>query len=177
MTPLVAAALVLTFGACSDDEQPSADGASPTPPSVSPSTPESPTGPETSAPAQVDGAPLDGLTMSLQLGEPRRSDLMPSRIRVQNPTGSTVIDPGCRRFANYTAGVANPADPETFVGRSTSVMTKCGGPEPLPSGYDETQAGPLFHVKGLDPGTTYLAVINFGDARTELFTRQFTVTE
>lgn len=94
---------------------------------------------------------------------------------MQNLTNSDVIDPGCRRFANYTAGVADPASPETFIGGSVGVVTKCAGPETLPPGYDETQAGPTLPTRKLGPGA-YLAVVDYGDARTDLLTREFMIT-
>lgn len=114
--------------------------------------------------------------MSLEVREPRSKGVVPSRIRVQNLTSSAVVDPGCRRFANYMAGVADPTDPDTFIGRSTGVVTKCAGPETLPPGYDEMQEGPVFRIRKLDPGT-YLAVVDFGNARAQLLTRKFTIND
>lgn len=175
---LLLPALVVTVAGCS-----LSDGAGPTPsapltsagPSSSLSVAPTPSvDAETSPAAPLDAAPLDALAISLEIGEPRGRGQVPTRIRVQNLTSSSVVDPGCRRFANYTAGVADPASPETFIGGSVGLVTKCTGAETLPPGYDETRAGPTLPTRKLGAGT-YVAVVDYGDARTELLTRRFTL--
>ena len=174
--PTLVALLALACAGCSQDEPPSANAAPPAPsttstPSLAPSV-----GNPAAAPEQVGDAPLDGLTISLQVRAPRPNGVAPSRIRVQNLTGSTVVDPGCRRFANYMAGVADPAAPGSFLRGSTGVVTKCAGPEVLPPGYDEGREGPLFRTRKLPVGI-YLAVVDFGDARSGLLIRELAVSD
>lgn len=131
--------------------------------------------PSASTPNQ-DGGPasaerqLDPLTFTLLLGTPR-GDRLPSRLRVENNSGDTVTDPACLVFANYSFGVVRATQPGTTLkGR---VETRCSGPQRIPNGYSETSKGPTFLLRGF-PSGEYLATIDFGNARSDRLSEQFT---
>lgn len=114
---------------------------------------------------------LDPLTFTFVLGTPH-GDRLPSRIRVENRSGDTFTDPGCRVASNYSFGVVRAAEPgATLTGR---VMTRCGGKRDLPDGFSETFRGPAFILRDLPPGD-YLAVIDYGNARSERLSEEFTI--
>lgn len=137
-----------------------------TPRPVDPSTPAPPDGGDDEPGGGVAGV-LDALDLTLSLQAPRRGGQIPSVLRVQNPSGTTVTDPGCRSTSNYAYGIL-PLDSADADLRGR-VMTKCVGPQDLPPGYDASMAGPVFEVGDLDPGR-YLAAIDFGDARSDRLT-------
>ena len=111
---------------------------------------------------------LDPLTMTLVLGKPR-GDRLPARIRTQNQSGQTVLDPGCRVNANYSFGVVPVSKPGArLTGR---METYCMGKRKIPDGFTQT-GDQQFSLRGLPPGK-YLAVIDFGNARTERLKARF----
>ena len=138
---------------------------------VNPSAPD-PT--HSTVTATVPGAAqrvLDPLTITLVLGAPH-GDRLPSRIRVENQSGHTVTDPGCRVNANYSYGTAPATVPGTTL--PWVVTTRCAGAQDLPDGFSESFNGPTFNMRNLPPGE-YLAAIDFGDARSERLWAEFTV--
>lgn len=114
---------------------------------------------------------LDPLTLSLVLGTPRR-DRLPSRIRVENHSGDTFTDPGCRVASNYSFGVVRATEPDAIV--NGMVITRCGVKRDLPDGFSDVFRGPTFRLRGLPPGE-YLAVIDYGDARSGRLSDEFTI--
>jgi hypothetical protein len=124
---------------------------------------------------------LDSLTFTLVLGRPNDGRI-PSKIRVRNISGDTVTDPGCRVASNYSWGVVPVAKPWATLSRR--VMTRCSGSNDLPDGFTHTYKGPTFSLtKGprgesstLGPGS-YLATIDFGEARTHRLSAKLFITD
>ena len=111
---------------------------------------------------------LDPLTMTLVLGKPR-GDQLPAKIRIRNRSGQTVIDPGCL-ISNYSFGVVPVSKPGARL--DGVVRAYCMGKRRLPDGFSQTQSLVRFSLRGLSPGK-YLAVIDFGKARTERLSAEF----
>jgi hypothetical protein len=123
-------------------------------------------------PLTAVSAVLDPLSYRLVLGTLRPDGEMTSRIRVENHSGAPVTDPGCRWSANFSYGVVPVDQPNAkLYGR---VITKCSGAKDLPDGFVGSAGGPTFILRGLPPGA-YLAIIDFGDARSERLAKSFRV--
>lgn len=119
---------------------------------------------------------FDALDMTLTLLEPRPDGLVPSRLRVENNTDSVVVDPGCRLSPLTNAsGLVPVGEPESVpLNPGPRILVDCLGPLELPPGYRETFDGPAFRVKSLEAGS-YLAVIDYGDLRTERVPAPFVI--
>ena len=141
--------------------------------------PSSPAPPVGSQPApDVGTQPFDGLDIDLDFPtvEVPSGGELTSRMRVANNSGRTVVDPSCLiGSARYALVPVDEPDPDLWL----RPVVDCGGPYPMPDGYEDSHDGPAFPAtdrfgEPLVPGR-YLAVVAI-DGRTEPLRYPVTVT-